>query len=269
MRSNVFTIPFQFPATKKIFWTSWYNMFASMYPGVNIAFMNYGYAELNRNPKKINLRVEDETERYCLQLYNHVASAIPLEGRDVLEVGCGRGGGSSYIKRYLKPKSMTGVDISAKNVELCRSKHSIPQLNFLRDNAESLSFADACFDAVVNVESSHCYPKVENFYSEVFRVLRPQGHFLFTDFRPTDKIEDLKAKLTEVGFKILEFEDISKNVLESMDQDHDRKLNIIQKNIPGIFHGIARAFSGFEGTFMYDDLKSGTQTYFCAVLQKI
>jgi ubiquinone/menaquinone biosynthesis C-methylase UbiE len=269
MLSQVFSIPFQFPATKKFFWTSWYNMFASMYPGVKIAFMNYGYADLNDQRPNISLSSEDETERYCLQLYHHVASAISLEGLDVLEVGSGRGGGSSYVKRYLRPKSMIGVDISDRNVELCRNTYEIPQLSFMKGNAEALSFADATFDAIINVESSHCYPKADKFFSEVFRVLRPEGHFLFTDFRPKTEIPGLTAQLEKAGFQIKKFEDISPNVLESMDREHDRKLNIIQKNIPGIFQGVARAFSGFEGTFMYDELKNGTQLYFCATLQKV
>jgi ubiquinone/menaquinone biosynthesis C-methylase UbiE len=269
MLSQVFSIPFQFPATKKIFWTSWYNMFAAMYPQVTIAFMNYGYADINDPSSSISLNSEDETERYCLQLYNHVTRAISLEGLDVLEVGSGRGGGASYVKRYLRPKSMTGVDISAKNVELCRQKYAIPNLNFSQDNAEALSFANDSFDAVINVESSHCYPKINDFFREVNRVLRPGGHFLFTDFRPKDEIDDLTAQLTAAGFQIKTFEDITQNVLKSMDREHERKLAIIQNNIPKIFHGVARAFSGFEGTFMYEDLKHDKQVYFCAALQKV
>jgi ubiquinone/menaquinone biosynthesis C-methylase UbiE len=266
MLSQIFSIPTHVPSSKKFFWTKWYNLFASMYPEVNIAFMNYGYADIDG--KKISLNSEDEIERYCLQLYHHVASSVSFQGLDVLEVGCGRGGGSSYIKRYLEPKSMTGIDISEKNVELCRNKYSIPQLSFNQGDAESLSFADAAFDAVINIESSHCYRKIGSFFSEVFRVLRPEGYFLFSDFRPKHEINLLNDQLTNAGFKMVKHELITRNILESMNCEHDRKLNIIKRNIPKIFHGVAQAFSGIQGTFMYEDLKNGKQEYFCCLLQK-
>ena len=42
----------------------------------------------------------------------------------VLEVGCGRGGGASYVKRYLGPASVVGMDqvetdMSAETAERC------------------------------------------------------------------------------------------------------------------------------------------------------
>lgn len=35
-----------------------------------------------------------------------------LKGQNVLEVGCGRGGGLSYISRYLTPNLCIGIDYS-------------------------------------------------------------------------------------------------------------------------------------------------------------
>jgi ubiquinone/menaquinone biosynthesis C-methylase UbiE len=49
-----------------------------------------------------------------------------------------------------------------------------------------MPFPDASFDAVINVESSHCYPSMGRFLSEVHRVLRPRGSLLFADLRTSD-----------------------------------------------------------------------------------
>ena len=66
--------------------------------------MNYGYDAPNLSLKLENA---DEVERYPIQLYHHVASQSELKDKIVLEVGSGRGGGASYIARYLNPLSIT------------------------------------------------------------------------------------------------------------------------------------------------------------------
>jgi len=48
--------------------------------------MNYGYAELNGT--ELDLQGELEKDRYFIQLYHHVAAAVDLNGKKVLEVGC-------------------------------------------------------------------------------------------------------------------------------------------------------------------------------------
>src|ERR1700722_10634175 len=47
----------------------------------------------------------------------------------------------------------------------------------------------------VNVEASHLYPDFPKFLSEVARVLRPGGHFLYTDFRPRSEVAEREAGL--------------------------------------------------------------------------
>jgi hypothetical protein len=56
------------------------------------AFMNYGYAPLDSNTSGLHLLPEDETDRFSIQLYSRIVGARELRSKDVLEVGCGRGG---------------------------------------------------------------------------------------------------------------------------------------------------------------------------------
>lgn len=79
--------------------------------------MNYGYALLNGDGKTIkNLEQVHEEERFCLQLYHHVATRLQkvktLRGLKVLEVGSGRGGGLNYVSTYLDAELCVGVDYS-------------------------------------------------------------------------------------------------------------------------------------------------------------
>jgi hypothetical protein len=72
------------------------------------AFMNYGYAPATVDAVGTPpLRSSDERDRLCIQLYLHAIDHSDMRGKDVLEVGSGRGGGASYISRYLQPRSET------------------------------------------------------------------------------------------------------------------------------------------------------------------
>ena len=62
--------------------------------------MNYDYAELDGS--ELDLHDHPEKDRYFIQLYHYVAAAVELNGKKVLEVGSGRGGGASYVARVLQ-----------------------------------------------------------------------------------------------------------------------------------------------------------------------
>ena len=81
---------------------------------------------------------------------------------------------------------MHGIDRNPHAIRLCKQRHKVPGLTFSCGNAMSLQFAKNTFDAVVNVEASHCYPDLPHFFQEVLRVLRPGGYFLYADFRRSD-----------------------------------------------------------------------------------
>ncbi len=80
------------------------------------SFLNYGYKPLDAEAKVLELQPSDESDRASIQLYNRVAGARDLRGKEILEVGCGRGGGSSFIARYLHPRSVTGIDLSERAI---------------------------------------------------------------------------------------------------------------------------------------------------------
>jgi ubiquinone/menaquinone biosynthesis C-methylase UbiE len=267
MLNNFLARPNDFPF-RRLLWKTWYNTFASQFANVQIAFMNYGYADSETDGKQLELFVNEQKERYCAQLYHHVANAIPLSGLDVLEVGCGRGGGSSFISRYLHPKTMTGVDFSENNIAFCQQSHFVPQLNFRIGDAELLPFPDSSFDVVVNIESSHCYGSIERFFAEAFRVIRPDGYFLFSDFRGKEAIETTTKLLQSSGFKVIKLEKITANILKAMDLENERKQTIIKQNIPKYLHGLANWFAGCQGTPVYEAFKKGDLEYLCYVLQK-
>ncbi|HSU13749.1 class I SAM-dependent methyltransferase [Longimicrobium sp.] len=256
------------PAAKRAMIGLLYRILSRVDRDADMVFMNYGFAVPGTNGGGLALRDEDEADRYCIQLYHHLAGEIELVGKDVLEVGSGRGGGASYIARYLGPRSYVGVDRCAAAVEFCARHHAVPRLAFRAGDAEALPFPDASFDVVLNVESSHGYGSMERFLGEVRRVLRPRGHFLYTDHRGPHQLDEWRAQIRGSGLDVLRETEITPNVLEALDRDDDRKRRLIEQKCPRWFRDSFHEFAAMKGSAAYARFRTGRTRYLSFVLRK-
>ncbi len=185
--------------------------------GDDVVFLNYGYEE--DPPLGLALDAADEPERYPIQLYHVTATqAGGLAGKSVLEVGCGHGGGASFLTRTMDPASYVGLDANAAGVAFCRRRHQVSRLEFVHGNAENLPFPAESFDAVINVESAHCYPHFDRFLAEVARVLRPGGALLYADVRQRlDWVSRAEPALNSApGLPVVSWRPIDAEVLRGM-----------------------------------------------------
>jgi ubiquinone/menaquinone biosynthesis C-methylase UbiE len=230
--------------------------------------MNYGYAEGTGRGHTIPLRPDEEHERYCHQLYFRTVNGVDLSGKDVAEVSCGRGGGSAFIHRYLSPRTMTGIDIAAGAIKFCRRVHRAPCLRFLQGEAEELPLFNESADALVNVEASFCYGDLGKFFSEVYRVLRPGGHFLYTDLHAPESIDGLISGLESLGFDMLHADDITANVSRALELDSERRTECVRANAPWLLRHAMRAFAGTPGSRIPTQLANGQLQYYCFTLRK-
>jgi ubiquinone/menaquinone biosynthesis C-methylase UbiE len=248
-------------------WQFWHRTLIKYDGEMQANFMNYGYEKLNGDPR-LQLHATDETDRYCIQLYDHVVNRASLQGKHVLEVGAGRGGGAHYITRYYKPKSYTALDISETSINYCNSHYDLEELSFVRGVAEDLPFEDESFDFLVNVESSRCYKSLDDFYSEVHRVLRPGGQFLYADMNYPKDLDKVTRKLGEAGFKTLHVTDISPNVVAALEKDTERREQLIDQKVPRILRKSFKTFAGTVGTSRYKNFAEGIFQYWSYVLEK-
>lgn len=230
--------------------------------------MNYGFASASGAGHTIALSARDETERYCHQLYHHAVHGHDLENKDIVEVSSGRGGGASFVHRYFRARTVTGIDIAQHATAFCRQVHRAPGLRFLQGDAEDLPLFDDSADAVVNIEASFCYGNMDRFFAEVHRVLRPGGLFFYADLRHTDELDLLSVALRRSGLTILEFEDISDNVIRALALDASRRAAVAEMNLPRFFRHAMRTFAGAPGTRIPTLLVCGQMRYFRYVLGK-
>lgn len=255
------------PGMRKRVWRWWYQTMARRHRGADWTFMNYGFADPKAEP--ILLEESDEPNRLLIQLYHHTASQHELDGLKVLEVGCGRGGGASYVARYLKPASVIGMDLCPQAVSLCNELHAeVSNLSFQEGDAEAMPFEDESFDVILNVESSHCYPHVEKFLSEVRRVLRPGGRFLYCDLRLGGTLSNLEQQLAESCLKKIQQTDITPNIVEALDRINDRKEKAIEQNVPWYVRSAFRDFAAAKGTIAYEAFRTGSGNYISCMMEK-
>lgn len=243
---------------------TWYWYVNSVDKKGEVLFMNYGYS----NGAEVDLNNAESANRYSVQLYHLLADAVDLKGKDILEVGSGRGGGLAYVNGRFNPQSATGMDLDHGAVSFSNKCHSSSGMKFIQGDAQQIPLDSNAYDVVMNVESSHRYPDMKMFLSEVHRVLQPGGHFLFTDFRYDYEIPELQEQLISSGLTILKEEDITSHVVNALNLDDARRRQLVKKLAPRMLRKVALNFAGTIGSPTYNQFLNREYVYMNYVLQK-
>jgi hypothetical protein len=109
---------------------------------------------------------------------------------------------------------------------------------------------------------------METFLANAKRVIRHNGYFLYADFRNKNDVALLQSQMEKSGIKILKREDITENVLRSLDLDDQRKLILIRALFRNWLLKPFQEFAGLKGSKIYSGFQSGTMVYAHYVLQK-
>lgn len=110
-------------------------------------------------------------------LHRYFSAAALVKDKNILDIACGEGYGSSILAK--NAKTVTGIDIDPESIkwatETYGSKHL--NLNFICGNAGSIPVNDNLFDVVVSYETiEHLDIALQQtFLKEIKRVLRPGG----------------------------------------------------------------------------------------------
>jgi SAM-dependent methyltransferase len=115
--------------------------------------------------------VGNPTMRFVRQL-----DARLRDGSDVLELGCGRG--VPVARELAKRHRLTGIDISAAQIELAR--HHVPEASFVHGDYTDVEIASRSLDAVVAIFTLAHVPREEHgdLFVRVASWLRDAGYLL-------------------------------------------------------------------------------------------
>lgn len=228
-------------------------------------FLNWGYVP-NHLPHFSRIALPKlYLNKNATRLVLELVADTPLGSEDrVLDVACGRGGTISVLRDFFDVGGAVGLDLGTSAIAFCGARHRFPNTYFVNGDSEHLPFADASATVVVNLESSHCYPDIQSFYREAFRVLAPGGYFCYADIIPAPRVEELEASLAETGFQMLRRRDVTSNVLLSCDDSAGTHARLFVGNN----EQVTVNFLAVPGSRVYNDMKNSTQVYIIYQLRK-
>ncbi|MBP9690844.1 class I SAM-dependent methyltransferase [Candidatus Woesebacteria bacterium] len=265
MNKRILNLFYKSKVFKKIYGYIWYELISYIDKKGIMRFMNYGYADSNR----LKLAPEDEDDRYNIQLYDVLTKKINLSNKELLEVGCGRGGGIAYFAKYYKPKQIVGVDVTKQAISFCNNKYHIANASFREGDAQELPFPDNSFDVVINLESSGNYDDSQKFFREVSRVLKPGGYFAYADLRKKEEFTKWMSQLKALQMTLVEQVDITNFVSAALEITSNRKEQLITENVPKILQAQFKEFAGTKNSnYVYNALKAKEKIYFRFLFRK-
>ncbi|MDT8387779.1 MAG: methyltransferase domain-containing protein [Thiogranum sp.] len=125
----------------------------------------------------------------------HMAGSLPdLDaGSRVLDMGAGYGGAARYLAKTFGCH-VTALNLSeaenARNREMSRADGLEHLIDVVDGDFESVPSEDGAFDVVWSQDAILHSPRRDQVIREVARVLKPGGHFIFTDPMQADDVPE-------------------------------------------------------------------------------
>jgi ubiquinone/menaquinone biosynthesis C-methylase UbiE len=117
-----------------------------------------------------------------------------MEGREVLDLGCGTG---FFMGEYIKgnPKKLSGIDVDNELLAIAHdnlhihNKYNIEAISLIKEDAEKLiSFKDSSLDLIFSIEAVVNMKDLSRVAGEISRTLKPGGKFVMLVNHPAFRV---------------------------------------------------------------------------------
>lgn len=115
-----------------------------------------------------------------------MVEGVPLEGREILDLGCGVGGVDVLLIKEHGAKRVLGLDVEQplldRAVARAKAEGVSDQLQFRLIKPGPLPIDDTSFDIAFSKDAILQIPDKLALFSDIYRVLRPGGMFVASDW---------------------------------------------------------------------------------------
>ena len=112
---------------------------------------------------------------------DRVVEGLSLNGKTILDIGCGSGGITLHLVERHGAAHATGFDVEQPVIDAARRRAAARGLakrtSFVQAPPGPLPFADRSFDVVFSKDALLHVPDKDGLFAEIFRVLKPGGVF--------------------------------------------------------------------------------------------
>jgi SAM-dependent methyltransferase len=241
-----------------------YDALARRHPALK--FLNFGYDDPDTPAGE---KDEAEVAASSRRLYDAVLAGLPAVDR-LVEVGCGRGAGASFVLSSRPVGEYVGIDLSVEHARLCRGYlRTDPRARFAVADARELPLASASFDAAYSIEAAQHFEDRPRCFREIARALRPGGRFFLGAIWRAGEVESDDV-MAACGLRVVEHEDITAHVLRSLARSSDVRVRIVDSLAwPDHMRPLLQSFVGVRGSEIYEWFVSGELVYHRFVLERI
>ena len=201
-------------------------LYAKILPG---DFLHYGYFDDAKiQPQDLSLN-----DIYRAQLRYAELLLAEIEDRDspVLDVGCGMGG----LVKLMLDKGLNPVALSPDRTQVNHIKTKYPQVPVIESRFEDISPVDNRYGTIITSESLQ-YLNLEASLPLFEKLLRPGGRWLVCDYfrigpakeRSGHQWNDFEQRILDAGWKFIQQQDITANVLPTIGYAHMWGENIVR-----------------------------------------
>lgn len=147
-------------------------------------------------------RYDELGRKHFTKIARELIADVELDGKEVLEVGCGTGILSMLLMERGASR-VVGGDISRSMLEQCRKKaadqgYDQDRMEFRELDSEELPFGDSSFDIVVSSMMLELVPNQEQVVAEMARVVKPGGTIAISTHGPEHYYELIEAALNSL-----------------------------------------------------------------------
>ncbi len=129
--------------------------------------------------------IPDELLNSFCGVGNPLSLGDVVDGSDILDIGCGAGFDLVVARRLAGSGGrICGIDITPEMIERARGifdQLGIEDIETIHVTSETLPFEDEGFDLVISNGVINLSPAKDEFFSEMYRVLRPGGKLQIAD----------------------------------------------------------------------------------------